>query len=133
MQNNVLINNYLSGIIALPNSFTSTIPIILFLHGFGTNKNEVADTFAITAEKLKDQGIGSLRIDFSGFGYSQGNPADTTIEKLITDANNALNYLLTQKFVDTQRIGLCGFSLGAGISILISRVLSAALRDFSHT
>lgn len=74
----------------------------------------------ISAEKLCEQGIGSLRIDFSGFGESKGETAETTIEKLIADAGFALDYLLAQHFTDTKRVGLCGFSLGAGILVLIT-------------
>ena len=80
------------------------------LHGFGTDKNEVGNTFLIAAEKLCEQGIGSVRIHFSGFDESKGKTADTTIEKLISDATVALDYLLARNFTDTQRVGLCGFS-----------------------
>ena len=119
MKKHILINNYLSGTITIPDHY-GKIPTILFLHGFGTDKNEVGNTFSIASEKLCEQGIGSLRIDFSGFGESKGETTDTTIEKLISDADIAFDFLLTQHFIDTQRVGLCGFSLGAGISALIT-------------
>jgi len=120
MEKPILIKNYLSGIITIPDDNSKKIPAILFLHGFGTDKNEVGNTFAIAADKLCKQGIASLRIDFSGFGESKGETTDTTIEKLILDADIALSFLRMQNFIDIKRIGLCGFSLGAGISVLIS-------------
>lgn len=38
MKTQVLINNYLSGIITIPDNHAEKIPTILFLHGFGTDK-----------------------------------------------------------------------------------------------
>jgi hypothetical protein len=116
----VLIEDYLFGILTVPKVYNKKIPIILFLHGFGTDKNEVGNTFLIAANKLYKEQIASLRIDFSGCGESKGLIADITIEQLIADAGKALNFIMQQDFVDVNCIGLCGFSLGAGISILVA-------------
>lgn len=120
MQTKILINNSISGILSIPDNNETKIPIVLLLHGFGSNKNEVNNTFSIAADKLLDQGIGTLRIDFRGFGESTGNTSETTIENMLSDASHALEYILHLPCVDIQRIGVCGFSLGAGISILVT-------------
>lgn len=120
MKKDILIKNYLHGTLTIPDDCKSQISMILFLHGFGTDRNEVGDTFKIASTKLCEQGIGSLRIDFSGFGESKENTSDTTIEKLLSDASTALDYIFSLDFVDSRRIGLCGFSLGAGITALIA-------------
>jgi fermentation-respiration switch protein FrsA (DUF1100 family) len=65
--------NYLSGVLTMPARFSGKIPAILFLRAFGANKDEVGNTFSIAAEKLFQEGIASLRIDFSGFGESKGS------------------------------------------------------------
>jgi hypothetical protein len=64
MQKSILIENYLSCILTVPDHYSKKMPAILFLHGFGTDKNEVGNTFTIASEKLFHEGIASLRIDF---------------------------------------------------------------------
>jgi pimeloyl-ACP methyl ester carboxylesterase len=120
MKTKVMINSSIVGILTTPDNYTGKLAIVLFFHGFGTDKDEVGNTFLLTSEKLLKNDIASLRIDFRGFGESQGETSNLTVEDLVSDANDTLNYILKLDFIDHTRIGLCGFSLGAGISILIA-------------
>ena len=91
-------------------------PAVLMLHGFGSQKDEVGNMYARLADALAERGIGSLRIDFRGFGKSDGDTGMTTVGAQAEDAVAAYEYLAGLPWVDPERIGVIGFSLGGGIS-----------------
>ncbi len=93
-------------------------PAVLMLHGFASQKDEVGNMYARAADALAAQGVASLRIDFSGFGKSDGDTGFTTVGGQIADAEAAYNWLAAQPWVDPARIGVLGFSLGGGIAIM---------------
>ncbi|WP_420627905.1 alpha/beta hydrolase family protein [Candidatus Leptofilum sp.] len=105
------------GIVTMPVN-EATNPAILLLHGFASHKDEVGNMFADLAIELAKQGIGSLRIDFRGWGESGGDMADTTVHRLLEDAQAASHYLLSRQEVDPSRVGILGFSLGAAVALL---------------
>jgi pimeloyl-ACP methyl ester carboxylesterase len=91
---------------------------VLMLHGFGSSKDEVGNMYQREAAALAAKGIASLRIDFRGFGKSDGDTGATTVDLQVEDAKSAAAYLKTVKGVDPARVGILGFSLGGGIAIL---------------
>ena len=93
-------------------------PVVLMLHGFGSQRDEVGNMYARAADALAAQGVGSLRIDFSGFGKSDGDTGATTVGGQIADAEAAYNWLAALPWVDSARMGVLGFSLGGGIAIM---------------
>ena len=58
---------------------TQKAPVVLMLHGFGSSKDEVGNMYARLADALAQRGVGSLRIDFRGFGKSDGDTGSTTV------------------------------------------------------
>ena len=97
---------------------TQKAPVVLMLHGFGSSKDEVGGMYARLADALAQRGVGSLRIDFRGFGKSDGDTGSTTVGGQVEDAEAAYAYLAGLDWVDPQRIGLMGFSLGGGDAIV---------------
>jgi pimeloyl-ACP methyl ester carboxylesterase len=93
-------------------------PVVLMLHGFGSQKDEVGNMYARLATALAERGVGSLRIDFRGFGKSDGDTGSTTIGGQVEDAELAYNYLKGLDWVDPERIGAIGFSLGGGVAMI---------------
>jgi pimeloyl-ACP methyl ester carboxylesterase len=91
-------------------------PVVLMLHGFGSSKDEVGGMYARLADALAARGVGSLRIDFRGFGKSDGDTGSTTVGAQVEDAVAAYEYLAGLDWVDPERIGVIGFSLGGGVS-----------------
>jgi pimeloyl-ACP methyl ester carboxylesterase len=91
-------------------------PVVLMLHGFGSSKDEVGGMYARLADALAARGVGSLRIDFRGFGKSDGDTGSTTVGAQVEDAVAAYAYLAGLDWVDPERIGVIGFSLGGGVS-----------------
>lgn len=93
-------------------------PTVLMLHGFGSKRDEVGDIYKRTAVGLSAEGIASLRIDFRGSGDSAGEFRTITIDRQIADAEAALAWLQKQDDVDSELLGLLGFSLGGAIAVL---------------
>ncbi|MGV6817069.1 MAG: alpha/beta hydrolase family protein [Thiotrichales bacterium] len=93
-------------------------PVVLMLHGFGSNRDEVGNLYQRLAEALDARGIGSLRIDFRGWGASEGKMTESTVTTQLADANAAYSYLSALPWVDQPRMGTIGFSLGGGIATL---------------
>ena len=73
--------------------------------------------FAI-CDSLCDASIATLRFNFRGVGRSQGMHDDGIGEQ--DDIAAALSFLSSQEGVDINRIGLCGYSFGAGVALYVA-------------
>lgn len=111
------LDNGVAATLNLPDG-ASNAPAVLMLHGFASSRDEVGNMYKREAEALAAKGVASLRIDFRGFGKSDGDTGATTVDGQLEDAENALAYLKTVKGVDPAKLGVLGFSLGGGIAIL---------------
>ena len=69
-------------------------------------------------QALAQASIASLRFNFRGVGSSQGKFADGIGER--EDIVAAISYLSTLETVDKERIGLCGYSFGGGVSLEVA-------------
>ena len=96
----------------------ATGPAVVMLHGFASSRDEIGGIFAAQAAALAEAGIASLRIDFRGYGESEGKEAEVTIERLLEDATIARTHLAGLDGVDPARIGVLGYSFGAAIAML---------------
>jgi pimeloyl-ACP methyl ester carboxylesterase len=99
---------------------TGPVPAVLMLHGFASSKDEVGNMYAREAKALAEKGIASLRIDFAGFGKSDGDPGSITIDGELDNARVALEELKKTDGIDPARIGVLGFSLGGGIATILA-------------
>ncbi len=117
----VILENFgqkIFGVIHIPKN--TPAPFVLFCHGFTGTKIEPHRIFVNTAEALTREGIGALRIDFRGSGDSEGSFKDMTIEGEISDAMVALDYLSKCNFVDKEKIGILGLSMGGAVASITS-------------
>jgi len=112
----VTLEGEIAGIVVEP-AGDGPFPTVLMLHGFASQKDEVGDMYKRLAAALAERGIASLRIDFRGWGESGGGMENSTVTGMVEDAATAYAYLLEQAFVDPERIGLLGFSLGGAVSL----------------
>ena len=113
----VTLDNGIVGTLNQPTG-AANAPAVLMLHGFGSSRDEVGAMYARLAEALAARGVGSLRIDFQGFGKSDGDTGSTTVTGQVADAEVAYQYLAGLDWVDPERIGVIGFSLGGGVSTI---------------
>jgi dienelactone hydrolase len=110
------------GTLTLPDGGEAPYPVVLFFQGFLSTRDELPVTgvdeplFTRTARMLAELGIASLRIDYRGFGESEGKREDLTFTGLIDDSLAAIEYLATVPEVDMQRLGLLGLSVGGIIA-----------------
>lgn len=120
----VVFNNSSAGI-ELAGTFTrpnqsGRYPAVVFVSGSGpTDRDATAfghKFFLVLADYLTRHGIAVLRIDDRGVGDSKGRFSTATMPDLATDANAAVDYLITRSDVNSDRVGLLGHSLGADIA-----------------
>lgn len=107
-----LYNETLYGFEDAPEQEQPNYPAIIFAHGFYGNRDE-RGMFARFADALCAKGFLAYRFDFSGCGQSEGDYSKTTLTKLAEDIHVILNFVRTRSIVNSNKIGLVGFSLGA--------------------
>mgnify|MGYP000191499081 CR=1 FL=1 len=115
-------NQQIIGIIHIPDNLKEgeKAPSIVMFHGFTGNKSEAHRLFVKVARRLCDAGFVVLRFDFRGSGDSEGEFEDMTVPGEVDDAEEAINFLLKQPYVDEKRIGVIGLSLGGRVASIIA-------------
>ena len=119
-ETSVTLEGGIAGTLNLPDG-KSNAPAVVLLHGFGSSKDEVGGMYARVAKALADKGVASLRIDFRGFGKSDGDAGATSVDLQLEDAKLAVAFLAKTQGVDKSRIGTLGFSLGGAVAMLFGR------------
>ncbi|WP_327348017.1 alpha/beta hydrolase [Streptomyces europaeiscabiei] len=90
-------------------------PTVVFVHGFTANRLELPN-FVAMSRLLAANGIASVRFDLSGHGESDGDFFDVTITGEIAETRAILRTVRTLDFVDPDRIGLVGMSMGGVVA-----------------
>ncbi|QGK72308.1 alpha/beta fold hydrolase [Allosaccharopolyspora coralli] len=96
-------------------------PAVLLTHGFGGDKNSLADQ----ARELAARGFTVLTYSARGFGRSTGKIALNAPEYEVTDARQIVDWLARQPEVrrdgdNDPRIGVGGASYGGALSLLLA-------------
>lgn len=104
-------------------------PAVIMCHGFTGQRMEAHFLFVKTARRLAENGITVLRFDFRGSGESEGKFEDMTVEEEISDAETALRFLLQREFVDYNRVGVIGLSLGGCVSACLAGRVKTLLKS----
>lgn len=104
----------LSGSLFIPEG-EGPFPSVIFFHGSG-GKGEKYYEFG---KKFAEKGILAFAFNFAGCGESSGNYLEQTHEDAFRDAKGALDFLLSQKEVSLNRIGLAGGSFGGFIAAMV--------------
>ena len=112
----------LVGILHIPNKLNENkkVPAIVLFHGFRGSKTETHRLFVQIARKLCNIGFVILRFDFRGSGDSEGEFEDMTVQGEVSDAKKSIDFLQKQKFVDEERIGVIGLSLGGRVATILA-------------
>jgi dipeptidyl aminopeptidase/acylaminoacyl peptidase len=112
----------LVGILHVPDELghEGKAPGVVMLHGFTGNKIENHRLFVLVARDLCDLGFVVLRFDFRGSGDSDGDFEDMAIPEEISDAEKALTFLMEQRWVDREAVGILGLSMGGRVAAILA-------------
>lgn len=91
--------------------------VVLIAHGICGDKNEWYDTSARIAEKLQENGIACLRIDFRGHGDSEEPLSAFTPGSQLSDMESACRWLVKKGFEEIIPLGI---SFGGPAAIRLS-------------
>ncbi|MEQ1762039.1 MAG: alpha/beta fold hydrolase [Pyrinomonadaceae bacterium] len=105
----------LSGTLLLPVKRDPKSPAVVITHG--SSPNERAG-YRSWARSFANAGIAALIYDKRGAGKSTGNTRAASMEDLADDAIAGLQYLKTQRTIDSAKIGVAGHSQGGWIAPL---------------
>ncbi|MCJ7791246.1 MAG: dienelactone hydrolase family protein [Dehalococcoidia bacterium] len=107
----------LEGILAIPQG-AGPFPAVIVCHPHplygGSMDNNVVYSLS---EKLTQASLASFKFNFRGVGGSQGEFSQGIGEQ--EDVKAAISFISTVKEVDSKRIGLAGYSAGAGFAFPI--------------
>ena len=105
----------LKGTLYIPES-KKGLSAAIYYHGRGSSYKR----YPGFGKSLEKEGIAFLGFDFAGCGESEGDFGKTTLASKIEDAKVAIDFLLNQKGVDQERIGVFGVSQGGHIAAMIA-------------
>ncbi len=80
----------LRGMLHIPNDVSQKVPMVIILHGFCDDRNEINFVHNELSQRLCKLGIASVRFDMNGSGESDGKFEDMTISSEILDAKAIL-------------------------------------------
>lgn len=90
---------------------------VLFVHGLGSDRStNIERAHALTAA----HGVTCVAIDMRGHGSSSGRLSEVTPQQNLADVVAGYDALAEQPGLDPARLGLCGASYGAFLSVLAS-------------
>lgn len=116
---------FMRGVLYIPNTASpeNKVPAVVAMHGY----NNTAEMQAINAIELSKRGIIVFAFDSYGHGLS-GFPPEKVNNGKVADLGtySALQYLKTLPYVDLEKVGMVGHSMGAGA------IQDGALRAFKE-
>lgn len=91
--------------------------IVIFVHGYGTDKNEGFSSFLDLSNFLQDDYL-IIRFDQSGCGRSEGNDSEFQFQKAAGDVDSIIRFV--RKNFKGKKINIIAHSLGTFIVSLLS-------------
>jgi uncharacterized protein len=106
----------IKGTLITPKIMKEKNPGVIFFHGLTSSEKG----YISFAEKLAEHGIVSLTLNVRGHGESEGDFDKLTVNDVILDGLNAYDFFAKYDFIDPDRIGLLGKSVGGAIVSSVS-------------
>lgn len=91
------------------------VPCVIMCHGTGSSKDEAGNQYLDLADLLAERGIASIRFDFAGCGESADSGINQTFMAEVADTQKAYDYVCGRPEIDTDRIGIIGYSQGGRV------------------
>lgn len=123
-------NVTLAGTLTLPPT-EGPHPVVVLVSGSGPQDRDESlggiaiKPFRLLADGLTRAGIAVLRYDDRGVGESTGDFSSAVVQDFASDAEAAINYLLTREDINPDEIGLLGHSEGG----MVASMLGASNQD----
>jgi fermentation-respiration switch protein FrsA (DUF1100 family) len=95
------------------------VPLVIFAHG----NAEIIDFCAQEMSQFSLWGMGTLLVEFPGYGRSEGKPSQDSITEAFI---NAYDLMANRKDIDASKIILYGRSIGGGAICSLSKHRPAA-------
>jgi pimeloyl-ACP methyl ester carboxylesterase len=99
-------------------------PAVLLITGSGPQDRDetmlLHKPFAVMADHLTKKGFAVLRVDDRGVGKTTGDFATATTADFAKDVEAGIDFLKTEKEVDSNKIGLLGHSEGGMIAPMVA-------------
>jgi hypothetical protein len=111
------IDHEIPAVICIPNG-DGPFPLVVMLHGTGSDKSEAGGGYLLAAPALAGAGIASVRFDFIGNGESTADYIDYNFTSAVDDTNVAFAYAASLPRIDGHRAGIMGWSQGGTIALL---------------
>lgn len=108
----------LVGELNLPPNTSKKLPTIILFHGL-TNSRIDCPLINETSHALTENSFAVLRFDFFGSGESPGEMKDKTIDILLQNAKDSIEYTTKNPLVNSNRLGLFGRSFGGTVVCLL--------------
>lgn len=98
-----------------------SFPLVVLAHGHGGSREE-GGGYVQLAQKLAELGIASIRMDFPGCGDSTESFTENNLSNMLADLQASRSFAEAQTGVDSNRIGLLGFSNGGRLAALLAEI-----------
>lgn len=112
--------------VAVPVSYVTPVisaderfPLVVMAHGHGGSRQE-GGGYQLMAEAMAKQGIASIRMDFPGCGDSTESFTNNNLSNMLLDLQAAREYAVSQPEIDSDRVGLLGYSMGGRLVALLA-------------
>jgi alpha/beta superfamily hydrolase len=106
----------LEGVLHRPDDNSGPYPAVLLCHPHSLMGGSMdVPVIMATAEELARRGVVALRFNFRGVGRSEGEFGEGVAE--VADVKGAVDFLLAQDGVDSERLYLMGYSFGASVGL----------------
>jgi len=116
--------NFSSGKLALEGAWhlpegAGPFPAVVVCHPHPQYGGEMSNNVVMAVcQALSEQGLAAFRFNFRGAGGSQGSFDDGIGEQ--EDVKAALSFVAQDNKVDSSRLGLAGYSFGAGVALAVA-------------
>lgn len=102
-------------VVTMPDT-EDAVPLVVICHGHGGNRDEGLG-FPAVAQKLAEQGVASIRMDFPGCGESTEAFTDNVLTNMKADVVAAVEYATAELNIDPAKVGIFGYSMGGRIAL----------------
>lgn len=104
----------------VPDTASAPVPAVLIIPGFADTAVGPHNMHVLLARELVRAGIAVMRFDYRGQGESDGEFSRFTVQSGLDDARRAIHELAASADVDSERLGVHGYSLGAAYAAALA-------------